>query len=108
MLFALATHPDRTTRNAAILTLKRWAPETPVLGDAVLRFALVLLRRAEVAPLEPAPAVVEEKPAVEAEAGGDAEMVDGEEEKTRPRHEFNSIRCLLCSGLGSVRRSSLG
>ena len=43
----------------------------------------MLLRRAEVAAPEPSPAATEEKPAVEGEAGADAEMVDGEAE-TKP------------------------
>jgi len=50
MLLSLSTHPSKPTRNAAILTLKRWVPDTKPLGDTVLAFALQLLRRLEEVP----------------------------------------------------------
>ncbi|KAH8929649.1 hypothetical protein BT69DRAFT_1256010 [Atractiella rhizophila] len=49
-LFSLAVHSDKATRNPAILTLKRWVPDTAPLNGKVVQFALSLLHRLETPP----------------------------------------------------------
>jgi symplekin len=57
VLLSLTTHSGKLTRNAAIMTVKRWVPETEPLSTQVLQFALALFSRLEIAPL-PIPVVV--------------------------------------------------
>lgn len=68
LLLSLTTHYTKPTRNAAIVTVKRWVPDQPELGDNVLAFARTLLKR------------IEEAKLTKSEEETDME-VDGEEKK---------------------------
>ncbi|THH09925.1 hypothetical protein EW145_g1681 [Phellinidium pouzarii] len=45
ILLDLTTHPDKVTRGAAIITVKRWVPDVQPMSDMIRGFALRLLRR---------------------------------------------------------------
>ncbi|ORY92427.1 Symplekin tight junction protein C terminal-domain-containing protein [Leucosporidium creatinivorum] len=73
VLLSLTTHADKLTRNAAIMAVKRWVPDTKPLSASVVSFALSLYARLEVAvPPEPEP-----EPAA---APAEGEDKDGEED----------------------------
>ncbi|KZV93110.1 hypothetical protein EXIGLDRAFT_674317 [Exidia glandulosa HHB12029] len=55
ILLDMTTHPERITRNAAIITVKRWVPDTQPMDRLVQRFALQMLRRLCVIPAPPKP-----------------------------------------------------
>ncbi|KIP10039.1 hypothetical protein PHLGIDRAFT_28714 [Phlebiopsis gigantea 11061_1 CR5-6] len=57
MLLELTTHPDKTTRGAAINTVKRWIPDTEPMASMIREFAMQLLRRLQ---SRPKPARAEE------------------------------------------------
>ncbi|TDL24074.1 hypothetical protein BD410DRAFT_767966 [Rickenella mellea] len=51
ILLDLSTHPEKVTRGAAIITLKRWAtPDICPMNDMIRNFALQLLRRLQSRP----------------------------------------------------------
>ncbi|KZP11483.1 hypothetical protein FIBSPDRAFT_800184 [Athelia psychrophila] len=45
ILLELTTHPEKVTRGAAIITVKRWVPDTQPMDGMVREFALQMLRR---------------------------------------------------------------
>ncbi|EJD43771.1 hypothetical protein AURDEDRAFT_65903 [Auricularia subglabra TFB-10046 SS5] len=55
MLLDLTTHPERITRNASIITVKRWVPDIHPMSRLVQRFALQMLRRLQTIPAPPKP-----------------------------------------------------
>lgn len=59
---------DKLTRNAAIMTVKRWVPDTRPLTNRVVSFALALYARLEAAP-EPEPTTNEGE-----DGGGEEDM----------------------------------
>lgn len=69
-LLSLTTHYTKQTRNAAIVTVKRWVPDQLELGGKVRSFAVELVHRARDA-----------KPPKKEEGQEAAMQVDGEESK---------------------------
>lgn len=82
VLLSLTTHTERPTRTAAILTIKRWIPDTQPLGKMGLAFALQLLKRLE----SPPPAASTSEDAKKAENGDDMDIANGgdDEEALKP------------------------
>ncbi|GAB00040.1 uncharacterized protein L969DRAFT_96650 [Mixia osmundae IAM 14324] len=87
VLLSLTTATDKLPRNAAIQTVRVWAPDVQPLADTVIQFALQLLARLDQSnapPSEPDP--VEQKPRIANEAGptainGSVDMEHDDEEK---------------------------
>ncbi|KZV71528.1 hypothetical protein PENSPDRAFT_751633 [Peniophora sp. CONT] len=81
ILLELTTHAEKSTRAAAIITLKRWVGDIQPMDGMVRDFALQLLRR------------LQSRPAVEGEGEGEGEKkIEEEGEKMVVDGETNGMR----------------
>ncbi|GAA5855379.1 hypothetical protein JCM8547_009056 [Rhodosporidiobolus lusitaniae] len=93
VLLGLTTHVDKRVRNAAIMTVKKWVPDVKELSDGIVKFAISLLERLEVAPPkkeEDGEASTEE---ISTEGGGEEDMkTDATPPPAEPKPPFALVR----------------
>ncbi|KAG8927139.1 hypothetical protein FRC02_008439 [Tulasnella sp. 418] len=95
ILLDLTTHPEKVTRGAAIITVRRWVPDHQPMDDMIRAFALRMLKRLETNPkveppqlgLQPAPesgAILEPASTENAPAANGSVATDEDKEDANP------------------------
>ncbi|KAI0050978.1 hypothetical protein FA95DRAFT_1555019 [Auriscalpium vulgare] len=77
ILLELTTHSEKITRNAAIITVKRWVGDSQSMDGMVRDFAVQLLRRLQSRP-----------PGEKSSAQADADAMDDEEDGQLPQEDM--------------------